>query len=57
MNAAKSFFALLVFVGTFSVVGCGPSDSTTQIEPPAEFSYDDSSYEQEMDAATDAQQD
>ncbi|KLU01497.1 putative signal peptide and transmembrane protein [Rhodopirellula islandica] len=57
MKATKTFFALLVFAGTFSVMGCAPDDSTTQIEPPAEFSYDDSSYEQEMDAATDAQQD
>tara|TARA_A100000171_G_C2124927_1_gene142938 strand:- start:230 stop:403 length:174 start_codon:yes stop_codon:yes gene_type:complete len=56
MKAMKTFFALLVFAGSLSVVGCAPDNSTTQIEPPAEFSYDDSSYEQEMDSATDAQQ-
>ncbi|MFG0264774.1 MAG: hypothetical protein ACF8AM_06405 [Rhodopirellula sp. JB055] len=54
MKATQTFFALLVLAGTLSVTGCAPDDSTTQIEPPAEFSYDDSSYEEEMDAATDA---
>ncbi|MCC9643809.1 hypothetical protein LOC71_16100 [Rhodopirellula sp. JC740] len=56
MKLTKVFLALCVAVGSVSVIGCAPDNSTTQIEPAAEFSYDDNAYEEEMDASTEAQQ-